>query len=162
LSIVALNHFNAVKAPRVSRDGEISRGRDDAYVAERVEGEKVAIARDDESSVAIDSELEEFVVSGVAAFMDRLNDRDRIGDAVQEAQKVLTVLNGDVRVEFRPRKDLDKFLEDWLGEEDLCVADGLAHSAARNEVWKEKPADEGIGIEDNALPRHVLELSPCD
>src|SRR5439155_10140555 len=92
------------------------------------------------------------VVSGIAAFVDRVNDRDRIGDAAQEAQKLLTVLNGDVRVEFRPRKDLDKLLEDGLGEEDLCVADGLAHRAARNGIWREKPADEGVGIEDNARP----------
>ncbi len=51
------------------------RRRDDRDLAERIEREQIAVAGDDQVRMAVDRQLGEFVVSGIAAGGNALSDQ---------------------------------------------------------------------------------------
>ncbi len=55
-----------------------------------IEVKKVSIAGDNETGFAVDSKLGEFVVAGIAARSDCVNDWDHLGDALACISPVLT------------------------------------------------------------------------
>ena len=73
-----------------------------------MEVKEVGIARDNEAGFTVDSKFEEFVVPGIAARMDRVNDRNHLGDAAEETQKILALFNGNVGIEFGARESVGR------------------------------------------------------
>ncbi len=107
---------------------------------------EVGIARDNEAGFAVDGKFEEFVVAGIAARMDRVNDWDHLSDAAEETQKILAFFNGNVGIEFGARENVGQFLKSRFGDEKLGFINDLVDSLTRDGGRQEKTADESVGI----------------
>jgi hypothetical protein len=57
--------------------------RDDRDVAERIQGQEIAVTGHDQVRTAVDGQLEKFVVGRIAARRDPLGNRDQLGGAHQ-------------------------------------------------------------------------------
>jgi len=80
--------------------------RDDRDLAERIEREQIAIAGHDQVRAAVDCQLEEFVVRGIAARGDPLGDRDQLG-GYQHLPQPDTRVGMNQRVKVRAGQDLE-------------------------------------------------------
>ena len=83
----------------VGSPAKIAGRRDDRDTLKGIEVKEVGIAGDNETGFTVDSKFEEFVVAGIAARADCVNDWDHLGDAAEETQKLLAFFYGNVGIE---------------------------------------------------------------
>jgi len=144
--ILAWRCFNSLSPAKIAGR------RADRDTLKGIEVKEVGIASDNETGFAVDSKFEEFVVAGIAARSDCVNDWDRHSDAVEETQKLLAFANGNVGIELGAGEDVGQFLKSGFGDEKLGFINGFVDSPTRDGGRQEKAANESVGIDDNALP----------
>lgn len=71
-----------------------------------MESQQIGLAGEDQLCLAVQRDFEKLVVLGVAASMDGIDDRYKLGQASQQTQELLAVFETDVAVEFRARQDI--------------------------------------------------------
>jgi hypothetical protein len=83
--------------------------RHDRDLAERIERQQVAVAGDDQVRVAVDRQLEEFIIRGIAAGGDALGDRHQLGGR-QHPRHAFAQQGNRRRNYVRPAQDVQKLL----------------------------------------------------
>ncbi len=86
---------------------KITGRRDDRATLKGIEFKEVGIAGDNDTGFAVDSKFEEFVVAGIAARSDCVNDWNHLGDVTEETQKLLAFSNGNVGIELGAGEDAE-------------------------------------------------------
>jgi len=83
--------------------------RDDRNLTDWIEREQIAVAGDDQIRVAVNSQLEKFVVGGIAAGGNALGDRHQLGRR-QHPRKNFAQRGERRRFYVRPTQDVQKLL----------------------------------------------------
>ncbi len=119
---------------------KIAGRRDNRDTLKGIEVKEVGIAGDNKTGFAVDSKFEEFVVAGIAARADCVNDWDHLSDAVEETQTLLAFSNGNVGIELGAGEDVGQFLKSGFGDEKLGFINGFVDSPTRDRGRQEKAA----------------------
>jgi hypothetical protein len=71
-----------------------------------MESQQIGVSSDDQMRPSIQGELEKFVVFGIAAFADWIDNWHELSYAPKQSQELLTVCKTDIAVELRsePRR----------------------------------------------------------
>ena len=127
--------------------------------------QQILVAAQDHASSAIQRHFQKSVIVGIAALVDRVNDRHEFGDAAEQAQELLAVLYADITVKLGASEHVRQFFHGGFGnQQDRCIH-CLANRQARDRIRQQKAADKAICINDNALAAAHLVfeelLQPC-
>lgn len=98
----------------------------------RVQDEQVFIAGEDQTGLTVQRDFEKFVITGVAAGVDSIDDGHKFAQSPEKPQKLLAILEADIAIKFRARQNVGQFIHCIFGNKQNALVHRFAYSFPGN------------------------------